>query len=389
MIGDKVSDFATFDFGLDEAQEQRAASLHSEAVIVDALFQGPVGYRVFDERMNKELRSRFESHRDVLRGLTDGLAAPIREAIAGRLDAVKQHWDESGITCGNRQVELGLEWLRDFTFGHAQLQFDHFDWLVKARTAGDIRRAKAEGKHAGLVNTQVLAGPWRDLDALGYYHEFGMRMCQLTYNFMTRVGAGCTERSDAGLSTFGVASVKAMNELGVMVDTGHVGRQTTLDACEVSSAPVVASHTAAQGVYDHARGKSDDELRAIAQTGGVVGIVTVPFFLGAGSEVDMNTFLDHIEYVAEVAGVDAVCIGTDWPMQLPEWMSIEIMQPLSVEIGFRPQDGVVATQTLVGFDDYRDFPNITRGLVGRGWSDDDIFKVLGENFLRVMEQVCG
>ncbi len=99
--------------------------------------------------------------------------------------------------------------------------------------------------------------------------------------------------------------------------------------------------------------------------------------------------LDHLEYVAEVAGVDHVCIGTDWPMQLPEWMLSEILQPIFADTGFRPEDGLVATQHMIGFDDYRDFPNITRGLVARGWSDDDIAKVLGENFLRVMEAVCG
>lgn len=382
--------FGTFDFGLDDAQEERAARLHRECVIVDALFQGPVGYRVFDAEMNKELRSRLEATHDVMRTFTDGMQAPIRRAIEGRLDAVKEHWDASGITCGNRQVELADEHnARERTFAFIQTQFDHFPWLTKALTAADIRRAHETGTHAGLVSTQVMLGPWRDLDTLVAAHDAGLRMSQLTYNNMTTVGVGCTERTDAGLSSFGVASVKVMNELGIMVDTGHVGRQTTLDACEVSEAPVVASHTAAQGVYAHARGKSDEELRAIAGTGGVIGIVTVPFFLAPGPDVDINSTLDHVEYVAEVAGVDHVCIGTDWPLQLPEWILSDIVQPLFADTGFRPEDGLVATQQMNGFDDYRDFPNITRGLVARGWSDEDIAKVLGENFVRVMEAVCG
>lgn len=380
--------FGTFDFGLDEAQEERAARLHRECIVVDALFQGPVGYRAFDAEMNKELRARLESSRDVLAALGDGLEMPIRRAIDGRLDAVKEHWDASGITCGNRQVELA-DSVRDRTFSLVQKQFDYFPWLTKALTVADIRRAKQIGTHAGLVSSQVMLGPWRDLDALGYFYDAGLRMCQLTYNNMTPVGVGCTERTDGGLSYFGVASVRAMNELGIIVDTGHVGRQTTLDACEVSEAPVVASHTAAQGVFDHARGKSDEELRAIAGTGGVIGIVTVPFFLAPGPDVTVNEMLDHVEYVAEVAGVDHVCIGTDWPMQLPEWMLADILQPIFADTGFRPEDGLVATQHVRGFDDYRDFPNITRGLVARGWSDEDIAKVLGVNFLRVMEAVCG
>jgi len=380
--------FGTFDFGLDEAQEQRAARLHAECIIVDALFQGPTGYRAFDDEMNDGLRASFDSHRDVIRTLGDALELPIRRAVEGRLDAVKEHWDGSGITCGNRQVEVADDVLRDRTFALVQLQFDRFPWLTKALRADDVRRAHESGTHAGLVSAQCLSGPWRDLDALAIYHDFGLRMCQLTYNTMTRVGGGCTDPTDAGLSSFGVASVKAMNELGIIVDTAHSGRRTTLDACEVSEAPVVASHTAAQALYGHARGKSDEELRALAETGGVIGIVTVPFFLAGGQRVDINAMLDHVEHVAEVAGIDHVAIGSDWPMQLPEWVMNEVWLPVTAEAGFRPEDGLSA-QGLVGFDDYRDFPNITRGLVARGWSDDDIAKVLGENFLRVMEKVCG
>jgi membrane dipeptidase len=381
--------FGCFDFGLDESQEQRAAELHADSVVVDALFQGPVGFRVYDEDMNHELRSEWETRGDLLRTLLEGLAAPVRRAIDGKLDAVREQWDGSGITCGNRQIEFGTPDITDATFGFMQAQFDHFDWLTKALTAGDIRKAHANGTHAGLVSSQVMTGPWRNLDALSGHHDLGMRMCQLTYNTTSVVGGGCTEGTDVGLSEYGVDSVRLMNELGIMVDTGHVGRQTTLDACAVSSAPIIASHTAARGVYDHIRGKSDEELRAIAGTGGVIGIVTVPFFLADGPAVDINAMLNHIEYVAEQVGVDHVCVGSDWPMQLPEWMLTEIMQPISVDIGFRPEDGIVATQRLLGFDDYRDFPNITRGLVARGWSDLDIQKVLGENFLRVMEAVCG
>lgn len=381
--------FGVFDFGLDEAQETRAATLHRESVIVDALFQGSVGYRVYDAAMEKELLSQFESHHDIMRALVEGAGMPLRMALEGRLDAVKEHWDQSGITCGNRQIELTEGSFAEAMRTGAQGQFDQFDWLTKALTAGDIRKAHDNGTHAGLVNTQVSTGPWRDLDALEHFYHFGMRMCGLTYNSLSSVGAGCTERTDAGLSHFGVASVKVLNQLGVMVDTAHSGRQTTLDACEVSDAPVVASHTAAQGVYQHARGKSDEELRAIAETGGFIGVVTCPFFIGAGSGLDINVFLDHVEYIANVAGVDHVGIGTDWPMQLPKWMMPAVMAPFATAVGFRPEDQVDVTDSLIGFDDYRDMPNITRGLVARGWTDLDIKKVLGENFLRVMEEVCG
>jgi membrane dipeptidase (peptidase family M19) len=107
-----------------------------------------------------------------------------------------------------------------------------------------------------------------------------LRMVGLTYNSQNAIGGGCTERVDAGISTFGAAVVARMDELGIIVDTAHSGRRTTLDACVLSERPVVASHTSAAGLFDVARGKSDEELQAIAETGGVIGIYAVPFSSG-------------------------------------------------------------------------------------------------------------
>lgn len=106
----------------------------------------------------------------------------------------------------------------------------------------------------------------------------------------------------------------------MVVDTGHSGRQTTLDACRHSKAPVIASHTAAEALYPHMRTKSDDELRAIAETGGVIGVFAMPWFIHADpAHTTMENVLNHIDYVAGVAGIDHVGIGTDWPMSDVTW----------------------------------------------------------------------
>jgi membrane dipeptidase len=212
----------------------------------------------------------------------------------------------------------------------------------------------------------------------------------LTYNMQDHVGAGGTEIHDAGLSGFGLRVVERCNDLGIVVDTAHCGPQTTLDACKASRAPVVATHTSAKAVFAHDRGKSDDVLRAIAGTGGVIGIVTVPFFIGPRRAADLNTWADHVEHVAGLVGVEHVAIGTDWPMPGPMW-SLELVAEFAANNGFRGEEHAIddTGYTLKGFDDYRDMVNLTRVLVCRGWSDADITAVLGGNALRVFRDVLG
>jgi membrane dipeptidase len=193
---------------------------------------------------------------------------------------------------------------------------------------------------------------------------------------------------DAGLSNFGVDVVGHCNKLGIIIDTSHCGHATTMDACRFSERPVLANHTTAAGLYPHARGKRDEALDAIAKTGGVVGIVAVPFFLARGRPT-IEAMLDHIDYIARRIGWQHVGIGTDWPLQSPEDLLRETVGGLLSEIGFRPEDNIDVAETLIGFKDYRDFPNITRGLVARGYKDEEIRGILGENFLRVFAQVCG
>src|SRR3546814_10933429 len=134
---------------------------------------------------------------------------------------------------------------------------------------------------------------------------------------MTTVGVGCTERVDAGLSLHGVNVVDRCNSIGIIVDTSHCGHDTTLDACRVSRKPVTANHTAAKAVFDHARGKSDDCLKAIADTCGVICIVAVPAFLTDQPDPTIPLMLHHIDYVADLVDWHHVPIRTDSPPQPP------------------------------------------------------------------------
>jgi membrane dipeptidase len=211
----------------------------------------------------------------------------------------------------------------------------------------------------------------------------------LTYNLMDNVGVGCTERVDAGLSSFGVEVVKHCNDIGMMIDVSHCGHLTTLDACRHSKGPVNANHTAAKSLHRHARGKSDEALHAIADTGGVVGVVALPSYLTSAANATIEHMLNHIDYISDLIGWRHVAIGTDWPLQAPEQIVRELLSPANAVLGFRPQDELDVAGRLVGFDDCRDLRNITRGLVKRGYSDEQVRGIIGENALRVIESVCG
>jgi len=384
-----MAEHGAFDFGLNDAQEERAARLHRDSLIIDILYQGPIGPDTYPENLSDELRDHWKLTGDRISTIGEAIMLPIRRAAEGRSDLFRELWFESGLTAGNREVEIcDLQQFSE-TLSIAQYQFDRCDWMVKAITADDFRRAKREGKAAGFVSTQLSYGPFPNLDVLRAAYQLGLRMLQLTYNSQTSIACGCTDRTNAGVSNFGRHAIELMNELGIIVDTGHCGRQTTLDACELSSQPVVASHTAVEAIGRHDRGKSDEEITALAATGGVIGLVTVPFFLKPTPGADMNDFLDHVDHVAGLVGPEHVAIGTDWPMQLPAWVLTDLFAPLVSQLGFREEHRIDVMATLAGFSDYRDFPNITRGLVSRGYSDDEIAGILGLNFLRVFEAVCG
>jgi membrane dipeptidase len=381
-------EFNFYPYDLDEEAEKRSQRLHYSSIIIDMLFQGPVGSAVFSEEMTAKAQMDYEKHHDADRAMTVALLQPVYMATRSALPAFRRWWDVSGITAGNRQLDMDTYEGMTRSMAFVTLQFDCFDWLTKATTGSEIRKAKAEGKHAGFVSAQNTLAVGQNLDNLDMLYDFGLRMLQLTYNSMNLVGAGCTERTDAGISSFGVKFIERMNKLGILVDTGHCGRQTTLDAAQISSAPVVASHTCAAALSGHSRGKSDEELIAIANSGGVIGVVMVPTFLNMQRPATMHDFLDHVEYISNLVGWQHVGIGTDWPMSLPEWGLHLLAEELAPQIGFSPQDKIPSIETVDGFSDYRQFINITRGLVTRGYSDEQIQGILGENWLRVIDQVC-
>lgn len=378
-------------FGLSDEEEARAERLHRESVIVDMMHQHPGGANIFRHYDSKLLEEAFRDLKPGLAGVGQAMMLPYRLALNGSSTLIHDWWEQAGVTVGVFGVLMGpphyVAALGDWEKRLAEIT--SLPWLRKVTTVPEIRETKAEGSHALYGYCQPVGGLSNNLDDVNRAYDQGLRTLMLTYNRMDYVGAGCTERVDAGLSMYGEQVVARCNELGIVVDTSHCGRQTTLDAVALSQTPVLANHTCAQGVYPHARGKSDEELEAIADSGGVIGVITVPFFLSSEPDASIDVMLDHIDYIAAKVGWEHVGIGTDWPMQGPEHVMEATLGVIVDEIGFRPQDNISTTHTLEGFSDYRDMPNITRGLVKRGYPDEQIQGILGENFLRVFGAVCG
>lgn len=214
----------------------------------------------------------------------------------------------------------------------------------------------------------------------------GQRISQLTYNSRNRIGNGSTERVDGGLSDYGVRVVERMNQLGMAVDVSHSGDRTTLDACEVSRQPVLFTHSNARAlVPGHPRCKTDEAIRRMAATGGVMGITGVRMFVKADEPTTIEHLLDHFDHVSRLIGVENVGVGSDMDLDgyddLPADMNEQIRASYKGTYGFRDRIDIE------GVDHPKRMFDLTEGLIRRGYGDADIRGILGGNFRRVLKEI--
>ncbi|MGI5817576.1 MAG: dipeptidase [Armatimonadota bacterium] len=273
------------------------------------------------------------------------------------------------------------------------------DFWRKAIHSDDARRAFDEGRRAMFLsanNPPAHVGYHDGYDVLTWletFHRFGYRVMHLTYNRRNLVGDGCTEPTDAGLSDLGHQVVEMMNRFSILIDTPHSGVQTTLDACRLSKAPVAATHTVCRDISGHPRGKTDEQLRAIAETGGFAGMTCIPHFLAPhGTIVDL---LDHIERAVDVMGIDHVGIGTDVAFTAPPPVEPEL-KPIPPgrnrwwalwPEGTGSPGPEVARESSHGSLSWICWPYFTVGLPMRGYTEEQVGKIVGGNILRVLDDV--
>jgi membrane dipeptidase len=245
-------------------------------------------------------------------------------------------------------------------------------------TAADILAAKSAGLLGVNFNFQGTNAFNRDVGLVELYYKLGVRHALLAYNQKNHVGDGCHERTDGGLSRFGVALISEMNRVGMLVDCSHTGYRTSMDAFACSTAPVIFSHANASGVWKHERNITDDQIDACAATGGVIGVNGIGVFLGS-NDVATDLLLNHIDYIAQRVGPAHVGIGLDWVYDM------ESLMVLVKQMAETYPDGAYDREIAVAQPEQ--LPQITEGLMQRGYADADIRNILGLNWLRVAEQV--
>ena len=265
----------------------------------------------------------------------------------------------------------------------------HQDDVFLARSVADIRHAQETGRLALIAGLEAATMIENELDRIDILYGFGVRQMGIAYSEANTLGSGLKEKRDGGLTSFGVRAVERMNRLGMAIDISHSGDQTCLDVIAASSKPVLITHAGSRAVWDSPRMKSDEVIVACAQRGGVIGIEAAPHttLSEAHSAHSIDSVMDHFLHCVDLVGIDHVAFGPDTLFG----------DHVGLHRAFAAQLSVGEIRGSVEFEevDYVDglenpgecFHNIAGWLVKRGWSDEDIAKVIGGNALRVLGEI--
>jgi membrane dipeptidase len=343
---------------LSKEEETRALDIHKKSIVVlthidTVIYWAPkpnltsLYYDLvpWPEKMSLGKRTKF-GHVDIPRMIEGGVNCPIFAICVTSLYKPE------------RSLMRSMEMLDAFYNEISQ----NSEAVFLATKTDEIIKAKKDGRISAMLAIEGGEAIEGNLAALRIMHKLGIRMFGLTHNNRNQIGDGIGEaRTQSGLTEFGVELIKELNKLGIVIDVSHISDQGFWDAIEISKSPIIASHSNSRTICNISRNLNDEQAIALAEQGGVIGINFWPPSI-AKKEVSINRTLDHVDHFVDLIGSDYVGIGSDF-------------------------DGY--DTPLIGLEDVSKIPNITKGLVARGYSDNEIKKILGGNFLRMFERVIG
>jgi membrane dipeptidase len=309
-------------------------------------------------------------------------------------------YDDALVASGVTSLNIMVPWPGD-DFENAIRRLEEYYQLVSHETSlrfalhpQDILDAKTHGQVALVLGTQNARLIGDRLARLETMFRLGFRYMQLTYNERNFIGDGCAEPNDAGLSRFGREVVRAMPQVGLVMDLTHAGNRTALEALELATAPAMISHANPRGLYDNLRNATDDVIRALADTGGVIGCTLPSPFNWNGEDrlPALDDFVRAVEYIIDLVGDDHVAIGSDlvatagaYPVELSQSLRNDLFTVSGAFYGKFGTDKSV--RKVQGVSDMRDYPRLTHALLEHGHEASTIHKILGENLLRVYRAV--
>jgi membrane dipeptidase len=292
-----------------------------------------------------------------------------------RADAQKLR--NSGVTVFHPAVQLNQEPVytaadRCFQLWNGLIE-SHPGDLVRINTTADVQMAKATNR-TGVVLGLQNSDHFRSATDVACFHALGQRISQLTYNGANLIGCGCGERRDTGLTEFGREIVAAMNRAGMAIDVSHAGDRTTLDAIEVSTKPVLITHSNCRALVPHPRCKSDEVIRAMAARGSVMGLTGIGIFVSRSEPATLENLLDHYDHIARLVGVEHLGIGSDSDPDGRDSSSVDKRRRrILLEIS--------------GINHSRRIFDLTEGLLRRGYTSQHIELILGGNVRRVFAEI--
>lgn len=280
---------------------------------------------------------------------------------------------------GSRDHETGplIKWIAEIKQSIAA----NADKMMQCYSVADLDRAKAEGKLGLVFHFQETKPFQNDLNLISLYYELGVRHALLAYNSKNAVGDGCAERTDAGLSRWGIRVIEEMNRVGMLVCGTHTGYKTTMDAMEVATAPFIFSHSNAYAVHAHFRNIRDDQIKACAKTGGVIGINGLGEFLDDHEATSASMF-KHIDYIANLVGPEHVGLGIDFVKDSDHFWQTWVVGNTHM---WPENEGSV--RTFSKFAQPEQVVELADLMLKRGYAEADVRGILGQNFRRVAAEV--